>query len=79
MEENYIHIFCSYLADLMETKQFDFNDVGYIMTEFQPVCATIHSREELVKFIDNYVEDYPEFQKLKEQLLDEHFVFLEHA
>lgn len=70
MEENYLHIFCVFLADLYETEKFDLNDVAYISFELQPHADNLHTRKDLLNFLEGYIEDYPEFIPLKEQLLD---------
>jgi len=70
MEENYLHIFCVFLASLYETEQFDLNDMAYISFELQPHADNLHSRHDLLAFLEKYIQDYPEFISLQGQLLD---------
>lgn len=75
MEENYLHIFCTFLANLYETEKFDLNDVAYISFELQPHADNLHTREDLLRFLSAYTEDYPEFLPLEQQLSDPNHSF----
>ena len=75
MEENYINIFSRFLADLLEDKKITLKDAVIIMKHFEPVCGSIHSREDLVKFIDKYVGYYWEIKELRNQLMDKNHKF----
>ncbi len=75
MAENYINIFSRFLADLLEDKKITLKDAVIIMKSFEPVCETIHSREDLVKFIDKYVGYYWEIKELRNQLMDKNHKF----
>ena len=75
MEENYIQIFCTFVADLLEANKMTGEDMSIVIQEFAAVAERIHSRGELISFIKELV-DYPEFQLLIEQLEDSHHVFI---
>lgn len=74
-QENYIAIFTSELANLLQEGQFSPNDVWYMIEEFKLVAETINSRLDLLNFIEKYIIDYPELAKLKNNLLDRNYKF----
>ncbi len=76
-EENYIHIFCMFLADLLDNNQVTTEDMNTILSEFTKVAQDIKSREDLLKFLSEHTgADYPEFSPLAEQLKDPFHAFI---
>lgn len=75
MEENYIHIFSEFIGKLLEDKKITLKDAVLIMKAFEPVCESIHSRADLVKFIDEYVGFYWELKELRNRLMDKNYQF----
>lgn len=69
-QENYINIFSKFVGKLLQDKKISVKDAVIIMKAFEPVCEEIHSREDLVKFIDKYVGYYWELKTLRNQLVD---------
>lgn len=77
MEENYIHIFCMFLADLLDANQITTEDMNTVLQEFTKVAENIKSREDLLRFLEEHTgADYPEFKPLVEQLKDPFHAFI---
>lgn len=76
VEENYINIFSRFLGKLLMDQKISLKDSVIIMKAFQPVCGSIKSREELVKFIDKHVGYYWELKTLRSQLMDKNHKFI---
>jgi len=77
MEENYIHIFCMFLADLLDNNQITGEDMNTVLQEFTKAAEGIKSREDLLKFLHEHTgTDFPEFQPLVEQLQDPYHAFI---
>ena len=74
-QENYINIFSKFLGKLLQDEKITLKDSVIIMKAFEPVCEDIHSREDLVKFIDQYVGYYWELKALRNQLMDKSHQF----
>ena len=75
MQENYINIYTSFLADLIEQGSLQGQDIYFLMAEFEPVCESFKSRNDLENFLDKYIEKYPQLSKLKLLLADKNFIF----
>ncbi len=75
MEENYIHIFCMFLADLLDNNQITTDDMTAVLQEFTKAAADIKTREDLLSFLSDH-PDYPEFDPLREQLKDSFHAFI---
>ncbi len=75
MEENYISIFCLFLSNLVKEKRMVVPDAIFLMREFEPVCAKIKSRQDLLSFIEPFCEKSSDLQVLKKQLLDSNHIF----
>ena len=73
--ENYINIFSKFLGKLLQDGKVTLKDSVIIMKAFQPVCESIHSREDLVKFIDKFVGYYWELKTLRNHLMDRNHKF----
>jgi hypothetical protein len=77
MEENYIHIFCMFLADLLDNNQITIEDMNTVLQEFTKTAENIKSRADLLKFLQEHTgPDYPEFAPLAEQLKDPYHAFI---
>lgn len=74
MAENYIHIFCAFVAELVDNNKLTTEDMGFMMHEFIKVAEHLSSREQLLTFLADY-PDYPEFQPLIERLKDHNYIF----
>jgi hypothetical protein len=66
--ENYIYIFCSYIARMANEHRFTGAEAVFLMSEIEPVCESVKNREQLIGFINSYIEEFPELQELKGQL-----------
>jgi hypothetical protein len=75
MEENYIQIFCTYVAQLLDTNQITTDDMRFMILEFVKVAEHVHSRQDLIKFLRGF-PDHPEVLMLIEQLQDPSYVFM---
>ena len=75
MEENFIQIFCTHIAHLLDTNQFTFEDMRFMILEFTKVAEQIHSRGDLINFLQQY-PDHPELLTLIKQLQDPHYAFV---
>ena len=75
MEENYIQIFCTYIAHLIEEEKLDEDDVKLLIIEFNKVAAGIHDRQGLIDFIGRF-RQYPQLDKLTGQLKNSKFEFI---
>ncbi len=67
-EENYINIFGRFIGKLLQDEKIKLRDAVIIMKAFEPVCEDIHSREDLIKFIDKHVGYYWELKSLISEL-----------
>lgn len=74
MEENYIQIFCSTVAQLLESDQITEEDMRYLIVEFEKVAAGIHDRAALLDFIGS-LRPYPQLDSLIAKLQDSHYQF----
>ncbi len=63
-EENYISIFSKFISKLLKEERITLKDAVIIMKSFEPVCESIHSRADLIKFIDKHVGYYWELKSL---------------
>jgi hypothetical protein len=68
IQENYIYIFCSYVAERANDQRLSGAEAVFLMSEFEPVCEEIKSREQLLTFISQYLDEFPELEELKEKL-----------
>jgi hypothetical protein len=75
MKENYINIFTSFLAGLLEKGQISLEDVGGLVKVFEPISPMVQSRKQLATFLGKYTEVYPQLEELKKQLLDDNYQF----
>jgi len=75
MEENYVQIYCSFVADILEQSKITEEEMAILIQEFAKVAESIHSREDLLQFLHEF-RDYPELQPLKMQLEDKNHVFI---
>ena len=75
MEENYIHIFCYFMGDLLEQKKVSPQDFYFLLSQFEPICDGIKTRGGLIDFLDSYVDKYPGLNRLKKNLSDSNFIF----
>ena len=71
MEENYIRIFCTHLAHLLDSDQVTMEEVAYVIQDFDKVAPNIHSRQDLL----NFLRDYQKFGGLTQQLQDPGYIF----
>lgn len=74
-DENYIQIFCTYVARLLEAEKFSLEDSDFMIQEFIKVAENVRSREQLVTFLEKY-PDYPEFGELISRLKDPSYQFI---
>ncbi len=77
MEENYIHIYSVYMAELLQEKRADLKRVYEMMKIYVPFLETVKSRNELIAFIDENLQGFPELQELKDRLQDPAYQFKE--
>jgi hypothetical protein len=75
MEENYIHIFSVFVAELLEQGKLEVKDAYFLMSEFEPVCEDVQNRQALVSFLEEYIPKFGELKELKRQLLDSNHIF----
>jgi len=75
MEENYIHIFTSFLVDVMQEKKLTIQDAYKLLRGFEKVCEDMKTRQDLINFINVNLENFPELELLKTRLMDASFVF----
>ena len=75
MEENYINIFCRFLADLVESQSIGRNDLLYILNEFKSICEKLHSRQDLIDFLKKHTGKYHQLEQLQKQLENKNFKF----
>jgi|GEM_PF-3435940 len=77
MEENYIHIFSVYMSELMKEGKISPADLMDLIKDFLPICEEVHSRQQMVDFLDQHMVKFSFLLPLKEQLLDSHHIFLD--
>ncbi len=77
MNENYIHIYTSYISEVFQQNKLSVEDIYKLLSEFEKICEKVHSRQELVAFMDPLVVKYLPLQELKNRLLDQGYVFPE--
>jgi hypothetical protein len=77
MQENYIHIYTSFLSDLLTNKELTFTQTHDLLQSFAKHHQTIQDRQALIQFLDRYIFYYPQFKLLKDRLLDEAYKFPE--
>ena len=75
MAENYINIFSVFLAEMLRAGRLEVKDAVVLMKDFEPVCEDIKSRQDLIAFLDKYVQKYWELKELKQRLLDNNYHF----
>ena len=77
MEENYIHIYSVYMAELLQEKKADLKRVYEMMKLYVPFLETVKSRGELIVFVDQNLGEFRELQDLKVRLEDPNYQFSE--
>ena len=75
MKENYINIFTSFLADLLEKEKIALEDVAGLVKVFEPISTMVQTREQLIYFLGKYIDVYPQLEELKLRLLDSNYNF----
>ena len=75
MEENYIQIFTTFLAGLLEKEKIALEDVVGLVKVFEPISSYVKNREQLSYFLSKYVDKYPQLKELQNQLADPNYKF----
>ncbi len=75
MQENYIQIYCTFVAHLIKDDKISEDDMKFLIIEFNKVAAKIYSRQDLVTFLEN-LHQYPQLDKLVHQLQNPEFQFI---
>ncbi len=75
MEENYIHIFCAFLAFSFMNRTVTKKDIVFLLKEFYAVCDNVTTRADLIAFINKHTLNYTFLEELKFKLNDRDYIF----
>ena len=68
MPQDYARMFLKFLEKMAREQKFDANDTAYMGTQFGNVVETITTKSQMLKFIEDFIEDYPELEELKDEI-----------
>ncbi len=75
MEENYIQIYCTYIAHLLEKDLITEDEMKQLIIEFNNVAKNIRNREDLINFLENF-KQYPQLDTLVRRLQNLNYKFI---